>query len=67
MAYKARFVEPDVYYRRLKPEVDVTIQDVLAKGDLIYRSQLREFEKNLAAFVGAKYAVGLNRGFHALH
>ncbi len=67
MAYKVRFVEPDVHYRRLKTEIDATIQDVLAKGDLIYRSQLRQFEKNLAAFVGTKYAVGLNSGFHALH
>jgi len=67
MAYKVRFVQPDEHYRRIKPEMDATIQDVLSKGDLIYRGQLREFEKNLAAFVGTKYAVGLNSGFHALH
>jgi dTDP-4-amino-4,6-dideoxygalactose transaminase len=67
MPYQVRFVEPDAHYRRLKSEIDSTIQNVLGKGDLIYRSQLREFEKNLANFVGTKYAVGLNSGFHALH
>lgn len=67
MAYKVRFVEADVHYRRLKAEIDSTMQDVLARGDLIYRRDLKQFEQNLAAFVGTRYAVGLNSGFHALH
>lgn len=67
MAYKVRFVEPDVHYRRIKAEIDSTMIDVLTKGDLINRDQLKEFEQNLAAFVGTRYAVGLNSGFHALH
>ncbi len=67
MAYKVRFVEPDVHYRRIKQEIDSTMQDVLARGDLIYRRDLKQFEQTLAAFVGTRYAVGLNSGFHALH
>ncbi len=67
MGYKVRFVEPDTHYRSIKKEVDSTFQDVLAKGDLIYRSQLKSFEDHLADFVGTKHAVGLNSGFHALH
>ena len=67
MGYKVRFVEPDTHYRSIKKEVDSTFQDVLAKGDLIYRSQLKSFEVHLADFVGTKHAVGLNSGFHALH
>ncbi len=39
----------------------------MTKGDLIDRRQLREFEENLARFVGTKYAVGLNSGYDALH
>jgi len=65
-SYRVRFIEPNVHYLRIKPEIDATIQDVLARGDLIYRQDLKTFEKNLAAFVGTKYAVGLNSGFHAL-
>jgi len=67
MTYKVRFVEPDVHYARIKQEIDSVIQDILSKGDLVYRSQLKEFERNLAAFVGTRYAVGVNSGFHALH
>jgi len=39
----------------------------MSNGDLIDRRQLREFEENLARFVGTKYAVGLNSGYDALH
>jgi len=67
MTYKVRFVEPDVHYARIKQEIDSVIQGILSKGDLVYRSQLKEFERNLAAFVGTRYAVGVNSGFHALH
>ena len=67
MGYKVRFVEPDVHYRRIKQEIDSAIQDVLARGDLVYRDQLRKFEHDLAAYVGAKFAVGVNSGYDALH
>ena len=67
MAYRVPFVDPREHYRRLKPEIDAAILGCLATGDLIYRQQLRDFEAHLAAFVGVKYAVGLNSGFHALH
>jgi len=40
---------------------------VMSNGDLIDRGQLKRFEKNLAAFVGTSYAVGLNSGYDALH
>ena len=66
MAYKVPFIDPKLHYQNLKAEIDGAIQDCLCKGDLIYRHQLREFEKDLAEFVGVKYAVGLNSGYHAL-
>src|SRR5947207_1797868 len=67
MAYKVRFVEPDTQWQRLKDEMEPTILGTLAKGDLILRQQLVDFEKNLADYCGTKYAVGVNSGFHALH
>ncbi len=67
MAYRVRFVEPDKHYLNLKEEIDAAIVDCLSKGDLIMRRHLREFEEHLAAFVGTRYAVGVNSGFHALH
>jgi len=61
------FVNPSEHYRRLKAEIDCAITDTLAKGDLVLRQQLRDFEEHLAEFVGVKYAVGVNSCYHALH
>ena len=67
MSYRVPFIDPREHYRRIKGEIDFAITDTLAKGDLVLRQQLRDFEKNLAEFVGVKYAVGVNSCYHALH
>lgn len=67
MGYRVPFVDAKTHYRRLKSEVDFAITDTLAKGDLVMRQQLLDFEQHLAEFVGVKYAVGVNSGYHALH
>lgn len=67
MAYKVRFVDPAKSYRAIREEIDAAYREVMENGDLIDRGQLRRFEENLAAFVGTKYAVGLNSGYDALH
>lgn len=67
VGYTVPFVEPAKLYQMLKEELDQAYFEVMSKGDLIARGQLRSFEKNLAEFVGTKYAVGLNSGYDALH
>ena len=67
MTIKVKFVEPAKVYRMIKDELDAAYFEVMGKGDLIDRGQLKSFENNLAAFVGTKYAVGLNSGYDALH
>lgn len=67
MAYKVPFVDSRKNYRMIKDEIDAAYFDVMTKGDLIDRGQLKSFEENLARFVGTKYAVGLNSGYDALH
>jgi len=67
MKYRVPFVEPGKLYKKLKNELDQAYFEVMSKGDLIDRSQLSNFEENLAKFVGTKYAVGLNSGYDALH
>jgi dTDP-4-amino-4,6-dideoxygalactose transaminase len=67
MNYKVPFVDPRAHYAKLKPEIDAAIVACLSQGDLVCRSQLRDFEAHLASFVGVKYAVGVNSGYHALH
>lgn len=64
---KVRFVDPGRLYQTLKPELDAAYFEIMEKGDLIDRGQLKSFEDNLAKFVGTKYAVGLNSGYDALH
>lgn len=54
-------------YRLIKDEIDAAYVEVMSRGDLIMRGQLKRFEENLAAFVGVRYAVGLNSGYDALH
>ena len=60
MEYKVPFVNYPEHYRRLQNELDSAIKEALSKGDLILRDQQRQFEDNLASFVGVKYAVGVN-------
>jgi len=67
MAYRVPFVDPRTHYKNIKTEVDQAIIDCLTQGDLVYRQQLHDFEQHLADFVGTKYAIGLNSGYHALH
>ena len=67
MAYHVPFIDPRSHYAKLKPEIDRAIIECLANGDLVNRHQLKDFEQHLAEFVGAKYAVGVNSGYHALY
>lgn len=42
------------------------IEGVFEGGDFVLRKDVTEFEKNLAQFTGAKFAVGVNSGTDAL-
>ncbi len=67
MPYKVPFVDPRAHYRNLKTEIDTAISTCLLAGDLVMREQLRAYEEHLATFVGTRFAVGVNSGYHALH
>lgn len=64
---KVRFVDPARLYASISSELDAAYFDVMRNGDLIDRHQLKQFEENLAAYVGTRFAVGLNSGYDALH
>jgi dTDP-4-amino-4,6-dideoxygalactose transaminase len=66
MKYKVPFVVYSQQYENLKKQIDKALKRVLAGGDLILRKDVEDFEKNLAGFVGTKYAVGLNSGTDAI-
>lgn len=61
-----RFFDPGKSYLKIKPEIDAAMQDVLARGDLILRKDLEEFEASLAKYLGVKYVVGVASGTDAL-
>ncbi len=66
MNYKVPFVNYKIQYQNLKNEIDEALKRVLTYGDYILRGDVEEFERNLASFVGTKYAVGVNSGTDAL-
>jgi dTDP-4-amino-4,6-dideoxygalactose transaminase len=66
MIRKVPFVAPSRIYQKYKAELDSAFFEVMSKGDLIDRVQLKDFEAHLANFVGTKYAIGLNSGYDAL-
>jgi len=64
--YKVPFVDIPRHYQKIKEEILNTISDVIARGDLILRKDVEDFEKSMASFVGTKYAVGLNSGTYTM-
>jgi dTDP-4-amino-4,6-dideoxygalactose transaminase len=53
-------------YHDLKDEIDGAIHSVLESGEYVQGPTLARFEKELAAYAGTKYAVGVNSGTDAL-
>ncbi len=67
MEWNVRFVDYRQQYKKWGKEMMKEIEACLSNGDLMLRHQLENFEKNLAAYVGTKYAVGLSNCTDALH
>jgi dTDP-4-amino-4,6-dideoxygalactose transaminase len=66
MQNKVPFVNYSLQYKNLEKEIDQTLKRVLTNGDLILRRDVENFEKNIAEFLGVKYAVGVNSCTDAL-
>lgn len=64
--YRVPFVDYPKQYRSLKTELDAAIARTLGEGNLILREDVSRFERDLAALVGMREAVGLNSGTDAL-
>ena len=67
MNWKVRYIDYPLQYKKVRNEVLATIDTLLSQGDLILRQQLRDFETNLANFLGTKYAVGVSNCTDGLH
>ena len=53
-------------YAKRKSELDAAVTGVMSRGDFILGTEVAEFEKEAAAYLGAKYAVGVASGSDAL-
>jgi len=53
-------------YHNRKEEFDSAVRGVMERGDFILGSEVAEFEKECAAFLGAKYAAAVASGSDAL-
>ncbi|MET0418429.1 MAG: DegT/DnrJ/EryC1/StrS family aminotransferase [Actinoplanes sp.] len=60
MDWRVRFVDYPEQWRRQRGELLPIIEDTIARGDLMLRHQLSDFERDLARFVGTDRAVGVS-------
>ncbi|MFH1285250.1 MAG: DegT/DnrJ/EryC1/StrS family aminotransferase [Candidatus Micrarchaeota archaeon] len=63
---KINFVDLKKQYESIKPEIDAGIARVIGNTSFILGSDVEEFEKEFAAFCGAKHAIGVASGSDAL-
>jgi UDP-2-acetamido-2-deoxy-ribo-hexuluronate aminotransferase len=60
------FIDLKTQYKALKSNIDSRIQAVLEHGAYVNGPEIAELEKNLASFVGVKYALACASGTDAL-
>jgi dTDP-4-amino-4,6-dideoxygalactose transaminase len=56
-----------VQYQKLKDELLPVVEHTISQGHFILGGEVELFEKEFAAFCGAKYCVGVSSGTDALH
>jgi dTDP-4-amino-4,6-dideoxygalactose transaminase len=67
MTYRVPYIDYPRQYKKIRGEMLAAIDGVLSRGDLMLRADLAAFEDHLAAFVGARYAVGTGNCTDALY
>src|SRR5204863_9621181 len=53
-------------YHNIQQEIDANIKRVLESGEYVQGPMLKQFEQELAAFHGMKYAIGVGNGTDAI-
>ena len=60
------FIDLKAQRRRIGARMDAAIKDAIDSGNYILGPQVAEFEQKLAAFCGAKHAIGVANGTDAI-
>ena len=63
---KVPFFTDTRYYKEHKQEIDNAILEVLERGDYILGKAVKDFEENVAKYLGTKNAIGVSSGSEAL-
>lgn len=63
---KIPFLRLDRQYKETKSEIDEAIRRVVKRQFFLMGEELEKFEDELARYMGAKYAIGVNSGTDAL-
>lgn len=66
MAWKIRYFDYPMQFNAYRKDHLRIIDQTLSKGEFVEGKSLREFEENLARFIGAKYAIGVGNCTEAL-
>jgi dTDP-4-amino-4,6-dideoxygalactose transaminase len=61
------FADLKAQYRSIKPEIDEAVLGVLGSAQFILGDEVAAFEREFAAYCGAREAVAVNTGTSALH
>ena len=60
-------VDLKAQYASIKPEIDAAVARVLAETSFIMGPEVKAFDEEFAAWIGAPYAIGVSSGTDALH
>ena len=66
MTKRVPYINYPRHYETMRAGAMAAVDRVLARGDLMLRADLRDFEEHLAAFVGARHAIGVGNCSDAL-
>jgi dTDP-4-amino-4,6-dideoxygalactose transaminase len=61
------FLDLKAPYRELRPQLDAAYQRVMESGWFILGEEVETFERDFAAFCGARHCIGVANGLDALH
>ena len=61
------FSDLKLQYLSIREEIDAAVKRVLTSGWFILGQEVRAFEEEFAAYIGASYGIGVGSGTEALH
>jgi dTDP-4-amino-4,6-dideoxygalactose transaminase len=61
------FLDLKAQYKSIKPEIDAAVMKVLESTQFVLGDEVAQFERDFAAYCGARHAIAVNSGTSALH